>query len=166
MQSTVCAAMCPNRDQNCPVCRGALSLKLFGMRANGAGQLCSLNKNSTACPEAQARSCFHPPSHLPLHHVKCSRSACSVAVSYKPPMLVTRVRLPACAYLMCLNARSAIPRFDSRMLARRVARLHPKRVNGIQRLSHYSRDLASGDLLPRVLFSWSERIAAEMIIQE
>ena len=25
------------------------------------------------------------------------RSACSVAVSYKPPMLVTRVRLPACA---------------------------------------------------------------------
>ena len=27
-----------------------------------------------------------------------STSACSVAVSYKPPMLVTRARLPACAY--------------------------------------------------------------------
>ena len=25
------------------------------------------------------------------------QSACSVAVSYKPPMLVTRARLPACA---------------------------------------------------------------------
>ena len=25
-------------------------------------------------------------------------SACSVAASYKPPMLVTRVRLPACAH--------------------------------------------------------------------
>ena len=24
--------------------------------------------------------------------------ACSVAASYKPPMLVTRVRLPACAF--------------------------------------------------------------------
>ena len=31
---------------------------------------------------------------LGLAHV---RSACSVAASYKPPMLVTRVRLPACA---------------------------------------------------------------------
>ena len=28
----------------------------------------------------------------------CDMSACSVAVSYKPPMLVTRVRLPACAF--------------------------------------------------------------------
>ena len=28
------------------------------------------------------------------------RSACSVAASYKPPMLVTRVRLPACAMLV------------------------------------------------------------------
>ena len=27
-----------------------------------------------------------------------SQSACSVAASYKPPMLVTRVRLPACAH--------------------------------------------------------------------
>ena len=27
------------------------------------------------------------------------QSACSVAASYKPPMLVTRVRLPACACL-------------------------------------------------------------------
>ena len=31
--------------------------------------------------------------------VLVSTGACSVAVSYKPPMLVTRVRLPACAYL-------------------------------------------------------------------
>ena len=30
----------------------------------------------------------------PLRHCIC---ACSVAASYKPPMLVTRVRLPACA---------------------------------------------------------------------
>ena len=28
-----------------------------------------------------------------------TRSACSVAASYKPPMLVTRVRLPACAVI-------------------------------------------------------------------
>ena len=27
------------------------------------------------------------------------QSACSVAASYKPPMLVTRVRLPTCAFL-------------------------------------------------------------------
>ena len=33
-------------------------------------------------------------------------SACSVAVSYKPPMLVTRVRLPACA----LNSKIAFSR--------------------------------------------------------
>ena len=31
-------------------------------------------------------------------------SACSVAVSYKPPMLVTRARLPACAYLLQSNS--------------------------------------------------------------
>ena len=30
-------------------------------------------------------------------------SACSVAVSYKPPMLVTRARLPACALLALLS---------------------------------------------------------------
>ena len=29
----------------------------------------------------------------------CHTGACSVAVSYKPPMLVTRVRLPACAFV-------------------------------------------------------------------
>ena len=29
------------------------------------------------------------------------QGACSVAASYKPPMLVTRVRLPACAYFPC-----------------------------------------------------------------
>ena len=29
-----------------------------------------------------------------------SSRACSVTVSYKPPMLVTRVRLPACAYVL------------------------------------------------------------------
>ena len=33
---------------------------------------------------------------LTTHSVQ--QSACSVAVSYKPPMLVTRVRLPACAF--------------------------------------------------------------------
>ena len=32
----------------------------------------------------------------------CDTSACSVAVSYKPPMLVTRVRLPACAFFQIL----------------------------------------------------------------
>ena len=31
--------------------------------------------------------------------LRSSRSACSVAASYKPPMLVTRARLPACAVL-------------------------------------------------------------------
>ena len=32
-----------------------------------------------------------------IHELPNVRSACSVAASYKPPMLVTRVRLPACA---------------------------------------------------------------------
>ena len=30
--------------------------------------------------------------------IQHNQGACSVAASYKPPMLVTRVRLPACAY--------------------------------------------------------------------
>jgi hypothetical protein len=65
-----------------------------------------------------------------------SRSACSVAVSYKPPpVLVTRVRFPACAYLACLVARSATPCFDSRALTRREARQQPKRANSRQRLT-------------------------------
>jgi hypothetical protein len=64
-----------------------------------------------------------------------SRSACSVAVSYKPPVLVTRARLPACAVLVCLLARSATPCFDSRALARRVTRHQPKRANSRQRLT-------------------------------
>ena len=34
-----------------------------------------------------------------IYRLKNTRSACSVAASYKPPMLVTRVRLPACADL-------------------------------------------------------------------
>ena len=33
----------------------------------------------------------------------CCKGACSVAVSYKPPMLVTRVRLPACALFVFLR---------------------------------------------------------------
>ena len=45
-------------------------------------------------------------SNLPLandmpHAIRTAQSACSVAASYKPPMLVTRVRLPACAYCFC-----------------------------------------------------------------
>ena len=32
------------------------------------------------------------------HHCATLSRACSVTVSYKPPMLVTRVRLPACAF--------------------------------------------------------------------
>ena len=36
-----------------------------------------------------------------IHELPNVRSACSVAASYKPPMLVTRVRLPACAYFPC-----------------------------------------------------------------
>ena len=40
--------------------------------------------NSLHCSPAQSRS---------------DHGACSVAASYKPPMLVTRVRLPACALL-------------------------------------------------------------------
>ena len=35
--------------------------------------------------------------------------ACSVTVSYKPPMLVTRVRLPACAQSLQSNLCNAIP---------------------------------------------------------
>jgi hypothetical protein len=35
--------------------------------------------------------------NLPLEGIEAV-SARSVAASYKPPMLVTRVRLPACAY--------------------------------------------------------------------
>ena len=36
---------------------------------------------------------------LQHHNFLKQLSACSVTASYKPPMLVTRVRLPACAYL-------------------------------------------------------------------
>ena len=36
-----------------------------------------------------------------IHELPNHRSACSVAASYKPPMLVTRVRLPACAFVGC-----------------------------------------------------------------
>ena len=35
-------------------------------------------------------------------------SACSVAVSYKPPMLVTRARLPACALALATPPRFAV----------------------------------------------------------
>ena len=35
----------------------------------------------------------------PLQDPQSEHGACSVAASYKPPMLVTRVRLPACALL-------------------------------------------------------------------
>ena len=50
--------------------------------------------------------------HVGTHIDYCrhSKSACSVAVSYKPPMLVTRVRIPACAFLnltRCSSHKSA-----------------------------------------------------------
>ena len=67
-------------------------------------------------------------------------------------MLVTRVRLPACAPLMCLPARSATPCFDSRLLTGQVARQQPKHANSPQRLTFDSCDLASGELIPGVFF--------------
>ena len=45
---------------------------------------------------------LHPPTHHELFWTAFGQSACSVAVSYKPPMLVTRVRLPACAVNLLL----------------------------------------------------------------
>ncbi len=67
-------------------------------------------------------------------------------------MLVTRARLPACAPLMCLPARSATPCFDSRLLTGRVARQQPKHANSPQRLTFDSCDLASSELIPGVFF--------------
>ena len=134
------------------------------MRAHAASQLCSLRNNNTAFAEAQTRSGFFPLSRFLLHNLERSRSACSVAVSYKPPMLVTRVRIPACA-LLCLPARSATPCFDSRLLNGRVARQQPKHANSPQRLTFDSLELASGELIPGGVFSEAAHVVAEVIIQ-
>ena len=67
-------------------------------------------------------------------------------------MLVTRVRLPECAPLMCLPARSTTPCFDSRLLTGQLARQQPKHANSSQRLTFGSCDLASGEFIPGVCF--------------
>ena len=51
------------------------------------------NLGDAACSVSAATSC---------------RSACSVAVSYKPPMLVTRAQLPACAYYFPSSLRASL----------------------------------------------------------
>ena len=38
-----------------------------------------------------------------MHYKYCVHGACSVAASYKPPMLVTQARLPACAFFRLLK---------------------------------------------------------------
>jgi hypothetical protein len=79
-------------------------------------------------------------------------------------VLVTRVPFPACAFLVCLLARSATPCFDRRTLARRVARQQPKRANSTHRLTLDSCDLASGKLIPGVFFPWAARVVAEVYV--
>lgn len=53
-----------------------------------------------------ARPAFTPddsPTAIDAAGIQNNQGACSVAASYKPPMLVTRVRLPACAYFPCVR---------------------------------------------------------------
>ena len=46
---------------------------------------------------------------IPAAGTQNHQGACSVAASYKPPMLVTRVRLPACALLVVVVAHWYLP---------------------------------------------------------
>ena len=57
-------------------------------------------------PRLSARTAFIPddsPAAIYAAGNQTNQGACSVAASYKPPMLVTRVRLPACAYFPCVR---------------------------------------------------------------
>ena len=55
------------------------------------------------------------PSPTVLNAGTTVHGACSVAVSYKPPMLVARVRLPACASRY-LRADTALTNGDRELL--------------------------------------------------
>ena len=74
----------------------------------------------TACPNPRHPSVVgkHSPDfvsslrHIELRDSRIATSARSVAASYKPPMLVTRVRLPACAFLH-LHCYGCSPEMDS-----------------------------------------------------
>ena len=60
---------------------------------------------SCACCQKNGEGLFielKSAQHLTFLNFKTTRSACSVAASYKPPMLVTRVRLLACAVNLLL----------------------------------------------------------------
>ena len=66
-----------------------------------------LRSDTAQCDAFDARGAMVARSFVESHmQAKCKNkdkctdmSTCSVAASYKPPMLVTRVRLPACAVL-------------------------------------------------------------------
>ena len=64
---------------------------------------------------------LHKVTSCLLHH-----SACSVAASFKPPMLVTRVRLPACAFYVALLIDGAQHKGRNRTKACRNATKPPK----------------------------------------
>ena len=74
------------------------------------GQDCSASGHSSECPRPRASVALRVLERAQCVSTSNSRTrctpvacatrisgACSVAASYKPPMLVTRVRLPACA---------------------------------------------------------------------
>ena len=98
-----------------------------------------------------------------MHSKYCVHGACSVAVSYKPPMLVTRARLPACAFVRlpkggCCNSLESCLHTVSCCLMR-VSRLqteptcNPKRYSGMRltppRLGHLARARPSYTGRPR-----------------
>ena len=62
-----------------------------------------------------------PTSELWAHQALFHKGACSVAVTYKPPMLVPRARLPAgafavlhpCLYLLLIGALGCVAHFEN-----------------------------------------------------
>ena len=91
-------------------------------RAPSIGAASSAGSTLADDPHTVGHSYWHRSSHDPDHHgggaisvlsladtvclLKYSSSACSVAASYMPPMLVTRVRLPACAFACARHTRA------------------------------------------------------------
>ena len=99
------------RDRNSPIC--TLSQNGYGTDQG----IISMHHGLPPLP-LEASPWFHLSSNIPPPHRNTDfmgsgslpsspaalfsiRGACSVAASYKAPMLVTRVRLPACAFADC-----------------------------------------------------------------
>ena len=102
-----------SRISHSPALRGCL-LRLWGsksvptQRSSRAGTgakvrpgTCGLEDRASVQFATKARGCSRYQAQVSAR----SKSACGVAASYKPPMLVTRVRLPACAvFLPCAQS--------------------------------------------------------------